>query len=119
MILQTDVENAGVSSKSAKMVQLPPNSENNVCVVLDAITGDDKANLSLIKSLGKLCPTKDKLNSKHNVSLLVLIAGPNYMTKKGYCDLVTADSIVKKICEGYENVKVIRNYGTSDAYEIK
>lgn len=117
--MRTEVENASVSSITAKEVQLPLNSENNVCVVIDSMRGDPKQNLSLLKNLGKLCPSEGNIKSKHNVSLLVSIDGSNYLTKKGYCDLVTADKIVRKLCEGYDNVNVFRNYGTSEAYEIK
>ena len=99
-------------------VVLPPYSENNVCVVIDPIKGDAESNKSLIRSLEKLCPTKGNLTPKHNIALLVLLTEANKLTKIGYCDAVTADSIISKICANYDFVTVHRNYGTSAVYEL-
>ena len=128
--LQTEVE-AQVQTESEKVIQysksitknelaviLPPNSENNVCVVIDPLKGDPKSNKSLMSSLEKLCPSKENLTSKHNISLLILLSVANKLTKIGYCDAVTADSIISKLCANHAYVNVYRNYGTSEVYEM-
>ena len=86
--------------------------------MLDPLKGDPKSNKSLMRSLEKLCPSKENLTSKHNIALLVLLTGANKLTKKGYCDTVTADSNIVKLCANYANVNVYRNYGTSEVYKL-
>ena len=105
-------------TKNELAVVLPPDSENNVCIVIDPLQGDPKSNKSLMRSLEKLCPSKENLTSKHNIALLVLIAGANKLIEKGYCDAVTADSTISKLCANYANVNIYRNYGTSEVYEL-
>lgn len=105
-------------TKNELAVVLPPGSENNVCVVIDPLEGDPKSNKSLMRSLEKLCPSKENLTSKHNISLLILLSVANKLTKIGYCDAVTADSTISKLCANYANVNIYRNYGTSEVYEL-
>lgn len=120
--VQTESEKVIQHSKSITKnelaVVLPPDSENNVCVVIDPLKGDPKSNKSLMRSLEKLCPANENLTSKHNIALLVLFAGPNKLDKKGYCDAVTADSIISKLCANYDHVNVYRNYGTNEVYKM-
>lgn len=114
--VQTDSEKP--VTKIELPVILPPNSENNVCIVIDPLKGDPISNKNLMRSLEKLCPSNENLTSKHNIALLILLTRANKLTKKGYCDAVTADSIISKLCANYDYVNVYRNYGTDDVYEL-